>query len=192
MSDAEPLDEVGEILELAVSVMDDAVADVKAAAHAALTEESFEELGAAATRVAELRSFQVEVSSVLSRWNSAKPPITVEDDTGSQERRTYHGRVQRGSRTPEPAFRIPILTVLIEAGGSLPMRDAIDKVGELMAGDLTDVDRRSLPSDDRTVRWRNTAQWARNNLADDGLLDRSTRGVWAITDEGRNWMENRR
>jgi len=192
VSDSEPLDEVGEILELAVSVIDDAIADVKTAAHAALTEEAMDELGAGTVRLTELRAFQIEVSSLLERWNVLRPPITEETlDVGDQERRTYLGRVARGSRTPELAFRVPILSVLIKAGGSLPMRDAIDSVGELMAAELTDVDRKSLPSDERTVRWRNTAQWARNNLADEGLLDRSTRGVWAISDAGRAWMETR-
>jgi restriction system protein len=192
MSDIEPLDEVGEILELAVSVIDDAIADVKTAAHAALTNESLDELDAGTARLMELRAFQNEVNSLLDRWNATKPAIADEDSfTVDGDRRAYLGRVSRGSRTPEPAFRVPILSVLIEAGGSLPMRDAIDRVGELMADDLNEVDRKPLPSDERTVRWRNTAQWARNNLADEGLLDRSTRGIWAITDQGRTWMETR-
>ena len=129
---------------------------------------------------------------MVDRWNVLRPPIIQEAlNLGDQDGRTYLGRVARGSRTPEPAFRVPILAVLIEAGGSLPMRDAIDKVGDLMAAELNEVDRQSLPSDEHAVRWRNTAKWARNNMADEGLLDRSTRGVWAITDAGRAWMETR-
>lgn len=60
-----------------------------------------------------------------------------------------------------------------------------------MADRFTEVDRETLPSDGLTLRWRNTAQWARNTLADHGYIDRSVRGVWTITPAGRAWLERR-
>jgi restriction system protein len=41
-----------------------------------------------------------------------------------------------------------------------------------------------------TPRWRNTAQWARNSLREEGLIrDDSPRGIWEITDKGRQWLK---
>lgn len=193
MTDDAPLDEVGEIFGLAVEVIEDSIGDLKAAAKVALDHEQFDKVGAETSRVAELRNFQAEVRELLQRWAALRPPapFDAEVDEGASTR-AYLGRVERGSRTPEPAFRVPILTALVEAGGSLTMRETLDRVAEILVDELNEVDRQTLPSDDRQIRWRNTAQWARNNLADEGLLDRSTRGVWAITDAGRAWLEERR
>ncbi len=45
-------------------------------------------------------------------------------------------------------------------------------------------------ADGKTIRWRNTAQWARNTLREEGLIrDDTPRGVWAISDAGRKWLK---
>ncbi len=45
-------------------------------------------------------------------------------------------------------------------------------------------------ADGKTIRWRNTAQWARNTLREEGLIrDDTPRGIWAISDAGRKWLE---
>ena len=39
------------------------------------------------------------------------------------------------------------------------------------------------------LRWRNAAQWARNSMVNDGLMKNdSPRGVWEISDKGRNFL----
>lgn len=101
------------------------------------------------------------------------------------------GRIKRGTKTSEAAFREPILRTLVDAGGSMSVSECLDALGVRMADQFNSVDYQVLPSDQRTLRWRNTAQWARNELADQGLIDRSVRGVWAITDAGREWLERR-
>ena len=46
-----------------------------------------------------------------------------------------------------------------------------------------------LASDGVTPRWRNTAQWARNSLREQGLIrPDSPRGVWVVSDAGRAWL----
>jgi len=48
-----------------------------------------------------------------------------------------------------------------------------------------DVDWQIL-SNGRSIRWRNTARWARQWLVREGLLTSdSPRGVWEITEAGR-------
>jgi len=40
------------------------------------------------------------------------------------------------------------------------------------------------------VRWRNTAQWCRHTMVQEGLLKRdSPHGIWEITEKGRQALE---
>ncbi len=190
MSEVNPVDEVSEMLGLAVGVIDDAVTDLKSATEVALSDERFDEVSRNAELMEQLRGFESSVHELVERWSNLWGRSTGgEDESEMSTTRLYHGRVERGSRTPEAAFRAPILRALAEAGGSAPVRDALDRVGELMSDRLNDVDRRTLPSDDQLVRWRNTAQWARNSLADAGYIERGQRGTWTITESGRAWLE---
>jgi len=56
----------------------------------------------------------------------------------------------------------------------------------LMKGVLIRVDYEPLASDPEMLRWRNTAQWARNSMVKEGLLkSNSPRGIWEISEAGR-------
>jgi len=94
--------------------------------------------------------------------------------------------VQIGSekRTPKEAYRLPILEVLLEAGGAGRVEDVLDRVGTKMKGILKPVDYQNNRSG--AVRWRNTAMWERLTMVREGLLKpNSPRGVWEITESGR-------
>jgi predicted transcriptional regulator len=42
-------------------------------------------------------------------------------------------------------------------------------------------------------RGRNTEQWARNSLREEGLIrDDTPRSIWEITDKGRQWVAGQR
>jgi hypothetical protein len=70
------------------------------------------------------------------------------------------------------------------------MQQVMEKVGEAMRGELREVDHQSLKSDPARPRWNNTARWARNTMAQDGLLKKdSPRGVWEVTAAGRAHLE---
>lgn len=65
----------------------------------------------------------------------------------------------------------------------------LDRVQAMMADQLNAHDRDVL-TDGKTVRWVNTAQWARNVLREEGLLrDDTPRGVWGISEQGRAWLK---
>lgn len=92
-------------------------------------------------------------------------------------------------RTPEDAFRRPILETLVELGGGAPIGEVLKRVEQKMKGALNQYDYEPLPSDPRSPRWRNTAQWCRNTLVREGLMKSdSPYGVWEISDEGRRWL----
>ena len=88
-------------------------------------------------------------------------------------------RARKGEKTPIEQFYTPLVRVLKDAGGKLPANEAIERVGQLMAEHLNDVDRSRLPSGE--VRWRNTVRWASQRLQQEGKLDKkSTWGIWKL------------
>lgn len=139
-------------------------------------------------------AFQSKVRDLRSEWRAmhpepgvepepepAKPPISKKD----------LGRLNRGLRTPDELYRLPLLEALIELGGSGQVQAVTDLVGKKMAGILNDYDREPLPSDGTTLRWRNTVAWMRNTLVEEGLLrNGSKRGTWEISDAGREAAKN--
>lgn len=93
-------------------------------------------------------------------------------------------RAPLGSLLPESAYELPILQVLAERGGSAPAREVTKAVGEILAEELTELDRAHLNSGD--IRWENRVAFTRLTLRKAGLLKPdSPRGVWELTDKGR-------
>ena len=87
---------------------------------------------------------------------------------------------------------MPLLSALVELGGSAPMEDVLRRVEQKMKGMLNDYDYQGLPSDPKTLRWRNSAQWCRNTLVREGLMQSdSPRGIWAISAKGRDFVHQR-
>lgn len=137
-----------------------------------------------ATRLAEFRE---RVKALQKEWASllAKRPQRTKKAV-----RAVKSRLPRGLRTPEEAFRKPILKALVELGGSAPIGEVLELVGKNMEGKLTKHDFETLPSDLRSIRWRNTAQWCRNTLVREGLMKRdSPHGIWEISDLGRKALK---
>jgi hypothetical protein len=92
-------------------------------------------------------------------------------------------RVRKGQKTPNQAFYGPIVKVLRDAGGRLPTAEAVDRVGELVADQLSEIDMQPLKSGE--LRWRNTARFARNDLVTKGKLRKdSDFGVWELNEAG--------
>jgi restriction system protein len=93
-------------------------------------------------------------------------------------------------RTPNEKYVIPILESIIELGGRADMRDVLKLVHDKMKNILNSYDYEPLPSDPKLIRWRNTAQWTRNTMVNEGLLAKdSPWGIWEITEKGRKFYE---
>ncbi len=131
------------------------------------------------------------VADLRNEWAdsfSSEEDAEEEDETTIATRRDL-GRLQRGLRTPDQAFYLPILQALAAMGGRARSSDVVDRVGDLMQHLLKDVDFESLASDPSMQRWRNTAHWARYELVQEGLLkDDSKRGTWEISEKGRQFL----
>lgn len=133
-----------------------------------------------------LKTFRERVKSLQKEWQnifSGKMP------TSTRKKRTTK-KLQRGLRTPEEEFKIPILESLLELGGEAEMNVVLQKVYGKMKDKLNAYDLSSLLSNPHQTRWENTAQWARNTMVNEGLISsESPRGVWEITVKGRQFYQ---
>jgi restriction system protein len=114
---------------------------------------------------------------------------------GENSEKTFHAdskrerKITSGLKTPQFEYRIPILEVLRERGGRGVANEVLKGVYEKMKDILQPGDLESISSGTE-IQWRNSARWERNNMKELGLLERkSPRGIWEITEKGRNYLE---
>lgn len=94
-------------------------------------------------------------------------------------------RVPKGSILPESDYELPILKALQHLGGRVPTSELIAQLEKELDPRLTEVDRDRLSSGG--VRWQNRAQFVRLKLIKKGeMVEGSPRGVWEISETGRN------
>lgn len=109
------------------------------------------------------------------------PPPAFATQAASGEGQERPGRV-RGGITPRELEPF-ILAALLELRGSASNRDVKQHVRQKAESRLTKVDY----SKDRSgrVRWSYRCDWARNSLAERGLIKRNSPwGIWELTEEG--------
>ncbi len=130
-------------------------------------------------------AFRDKVRALQREWSRTVTSTKREPEAGREPPVT---RLRRGLRTPEEAFRIPILRALVEMGGRGRAREVLDRIQPMVVHRLTEHDLQPLPTGE--IRWRNTAAWCRKDLVEEGLLAAdSPHGIWEITDKGRHWLE---
>ena len=134
-----------------------------------------------------LSAIRADVAAIMERLEAlpleqpalAPPPKAVKERSAG-----------RGRKTPDAAFRVPILRALVALGGSAPMQSVLEHVHGQIGEQFGAVDLQPLPSDPDSIRWKNTAQWCRLKLKHEGLLrGDSPWGIWEITEAGRKWLE---
>jgi len=143
-------------------------------------------------RAGTLTAFRDKVAGLRREWDELAAVAESQEDEETKAQRRDLGRLRKGLRTPEAAYYRPILEVLAEMGGSGETGEVLDRVGRKMKSLLKDVDYDPLASEPGNPRWRNAAQWARNSMVREGLLKAdSPRGVWQISDKGREMLGRR-
>ncbi len=149
----------------------------------------FRKVDEARTQAEKVTAFRDKVAALRKEWDTISGSEAEEDEETKAERRNL-GRLRKGLRTPEAAYYLPILKALIELGGSAKMPAVLDKVHKAMKPILKDVDHEPLASGPDMPRWRNSAQWARNTMRQEGLLkDDSPHGTWEITPAGKGRVQ---
>lgn len=179
------LDEAFELLHDSVR---HALLDAQDAGADAFRTGDFTAAQAALERARQLQAFDAQIGALETGVERLLPE---QESTGqlplpgeAPALQPVYRRSRKGMKTPESAYLRPILEVLVELGGSGDVNTVLDRVYSRMAPQLNDHDRSPLASDGVTLRWRNTAQWARNAPREQRLLRTDTqRRVWAISDQ---------
>ncbi len=132
-----------------------------------------------------LHEFREKVKALQKEWR-----LLFKGKIRKRAKRRFPEKIKRGLRTPEDTFRKPILESLVELGGSARMADVLNLVEKKLKGTLSKYDYEPLPSDSKTLRRRNTAQWCRLSLVKEGLMKSdSPIGIWEITEKGRGILK---
>ena len=155
---------------------------------------SAQENGAEAMRTGKFDRVQEALNQAKTLDKLNKQISALQRDFNSlieeAEEANKSARIKNGLKTSEAEYQVPVLQAIVELGGSANLNDVLELVYDMMRNQLNDYDKSALPSDGMTPRWRNTAQWARNTLRQQGLLkDDSPRGIWEISDAGRKWLD---
>jgi restriction system protein len=137
-----------------------------------------------------LLAFQKKVEGLVNEWTELED-LRDAASPAVQEivSKRFFGKKKKGEITPHSDFFPYVLQVLVEMGGSGKTRHVLDRVGEKMKNILKPLDYAVLPSDGKSIRWRNSAQWARNTMVnEDGRMKKTKNGIWEISDKGRKWL----
>ena len=127
----------------------------------------------------------IKVKQFQHEWQANFSSLSVKPT----KKRKVKSKLKKGLRTPEDAFRIPILESIVELEGSAPMSKVLELVEKKMKDKLNGYDYQILSSSN-TIRWRNTAQWCRNTMVQEGLLNsHSPKGIWEITEKGIDYLK---
>ena len=149
----------------------------------AINNSSLNELNKLTEKLKQYEQLLKQVNSIKTVFDSLakkKDPISKEYISD--------GRANKGERVPQVEFRLPILKVLKQMGGSGRTKDVIDNIYPLMKNNFTKKDLENVPSRNEP-RWRNEAMWERNSMVQDGLLSHnSPHGIWEITPEGIKYL----
>lgn len=150
----------------------------------------------------DIEGFLYRIRQLKDDWSEMvgqdrrRPALFPGPSTGTNKRKEMpkpkksYGSVSAGKKTPQKDYFIPILRALDRLGGSARMQDVIDLVGEMMKDKLKPTDFEPLKSDAKAIRWVNTAQWARLELVNSGLMKSgSPHGIWEISERGRRHLE---
>ena len=83
-------------------------------------------------------------------------------------------------------YEIPVLKALVKLGGSAKTKDVYPVVEDIMSFKLKnhpeEYGHYKIQTD---IIWKNKTQWAREYLKRKGQLDGSVRGIWTITNSGK-------
>ena len=142
------------------------------------------------------RCFNAFAQALLPKTTPTMQIKTLAKPTPRSERKLLKkgqvskGRAKKGEITPQSQYAVVILETLLEMSGSGKVKTILNKLFEKMKDKMTEKDLEKQPSGN-AIRWKNIAQWARQDLVNKGYLKKdSQRGIWEITEAGRTFYES--
>lgn len=180
---------------------------------AAIEKGNFEAARMPLERAAHLSKLLEKLFAVKSGWEQlfqnehAKVEVTMEAQEEVQEQvvkevpiivkksspvitSTGHIALKRGSLTSSKLFYKPILSTLVELGGSAPKLDVVEKVKSKMKNVFNQHDLEPPPSHPTIPRWLITMDKVRSSLIKKKLMSKNVEpGLWEISTFGRKELK---
>ena len=127
------------------------------------------------------RPFEDTPNSVLRRIAKLEEVPKVEKTI---TRKNINTKVVSGPKTPQNAFRDPIIKILKRLGGQGYRAQVLRELEKDMAEQLTDYDKSDISSG--TIRWQKSAEWEIRVMREKHILkpvSETPRGVWALAEQ---------
>jgi hypothetical protein len=194
--------DVSKAFDMVLASIQEALDDLNADVIHASQNEAFGEVSALAEKGKKIIAFRERVLNLQSDWNNtfAEPTVSLRPaapnplaanlsaadlNDDDDEDALANGR-DVPTRQKEDFYE-PILQVLLDLGGRATVEEVLDNLGTVMDFNTYDMEPRTagIP-----VRWMHTAHRARHDLVHEkGFLSASSpRGIWEITEAGRNYL----
>jgi hypothetical protein len=129
------------------------------------------------------RPFEDTPNSVLRRIAGIEKESQIEMHPIQSEE---HRRAS-SEKTPQYAYRNPILVILKKHGGHTDRQQVLKELEKNMGNRMTERDKTDIKSGG--PRWQKTAEWEVRVMREKGLLkpvDETSRpGIWALTQKGK-------
>jgi restriction system protein len=188
-------DNAGTAIDLVLEEVEKVIDFINQAGAEAFQKGRVDDVRRLANQSSQAQAFLKKVQDLQEEWENLFPSDTETNQPSVEphpQHRTFGKHLQRGLRTPEKTFIVPILQVLVKMGGKGQASDVCKQVGELMKPQLNEYDFELLSSGAHDPRWYNTTQWARAKMVAKGLLSsKSPFGVWEVTQAGRKYLASK-
>lgn len=125
------------------------------------------------------RAFEDTPNTVLRRVAGIDNALATSPNSKQQVREIIR---TKGSKTPQRAYRDPILRVLKKLGGEGSRTRVLQELAAMMAVDFTKTDKEKIKSG--AIRWQKSAEWEVRVMREEGLLRpvaETASGIWALT-----------
>ncbi|MCX8034274.1 MAG: winged helix-turn-helix domain-containing protein, partial [Thermodesulfovibrio sp.] len=159
--------EVNIAFELLLEEIENVIEELNKEAEETFKSRDYEKVKSLIEDATKITDFREKIRILQKEWQTLFAPKAPKIKKIRKDEKSK--KLKRGLRTPEDAFRIPILESLAELGGKAEVRTVLNEVYKKMKHILNEYDRQQLPSG-TGIRWQNTAQWARNTMVQEGLL----------------------
>lgn len=182
---------ISKLFALIIKKMENRLGLIKKDINIVIERDGYSEARKFIEKAEELSSLINELEKVSQRYGDLLNDLKVHSsDKNTPSPEDFEKtRLPKGLKTPDEAYRLPILKALITMGGRGECNEILDLVHEIMADQLNEYDYQKLSSG--KIRWRNTARWERNNMRENGLLlDDSPIGIWEISQKGREYFRS--
>jgi hypothetical protein len=180
-------DDVDAAFEMLLDALRSATEALKENINQLVRESKYEEVRRLTDLAERREAFCARLMELQREWHELEggPPARHRAQTAKRA-----SRLSEGKRTPQAAYRRPILEALVELGGRAETAKVLDLVLKKMASRLQPLDLTPTPGSPTKLRWKKAAGDSRDDLRKKGLLrSDSPVGIWEITPAGRAALE---